>query len=67
MRSGIPRIGIYKVGPMGEDQKECRECGWRGLAAELDETSNPSTGEIQIFCPDCGGEDFENLNPDQQQ
>ena len=40
---------------MGERQKECQECGWRGVADELDETSDDSSGETQIFCPNCGG------------
>jgi hypothetical protein len=29
---------------MGEYQKECQECGWRGLTAELDETNDDSSG-----------------------
>jgi hypothetical protein len=65
--SDIPCIEIYEVGPMGDHHKECRECGWRGAAAELDETDVSSTGETQIFCPDCGGKDFEDLNPGEQQ
>jgi predicted RNA-binding Zn-ribbon protein involved in translation (DUF1610 family) len=52
---------------MGEHQKECRECGWRGPAAELDETNNASTGKTQIFCPDCGGLDIKDLNPDEKE
>ena len=52
---------------MDDLQKECRECGWRGEAAELDETNIPATGETQIFCPDCGGKDFEDLNPDENE
>ncbi|MDH3883686.1 MAG: hypothetical protein OET63_05695 [Desulfobacterales bacterium] len=63
-KRNIPCIGIYEVGPMGEHQKECRECGWQGSAAELDQTNDASTGKTQIFCPDCGGKDFEDLNPD---
>ena len=50
---------------MGEYQKECQECGWRGPAAELDETDHDSSGETQIFCPDCGGSDIHDLNPDE--
>ena len=49
---------------MGEHQKECLECGWRGPAAELDQTDQASIGKTQIFCPDCGGQDIEDLNPD---
>jgi predicted RNA-binding Zn-ribbon protein involved in translation (DUF1610 family) len=50
---------------MGEYQKECQECGWRGKAAELDETNDDSSGQTQIFCPDCGGIDIQNLNPEE--
>lgn len=50
---------------MGKPQKECQECGWRGLAAELDEPNNASSGNTQIFCPDCGGKDLKDLNPDE--
>ena len=62
--SDIPSIGIFEVGPMGEQQKECLECGWRGAATELDETHEASSGKTQIFCPDCGGQNIEDLNPD---
>jgi DNA-directed RNA polymerase subunit RPC12/RpoP len=51
---------------MGEHHKECQECGWRGSAAELDETNDASTGKTQIFCPACGGKDFGDLNPDEK-
>ena len=50
---------------MEKNQKECLECGWRGLVAELDETSEDSSGETQIFCPDCGGVDIQDLKPEQ--
>ena len=50
---------------MGEHHKECQECGWRGPAAELDETKDEAGGQTQIFCPDCGGTDIQNLNPDE--
>ena len=50
---------------MGAQQKECRDCGWRGLVDELDETNSASTGDTHIFCPDCGGSDIEDLNPDE--
>ena len=49
---------------MGEHRKECQECGWRGLTAELDETNDDSGGH-KIFCPDCGGSDIQDLNPDE--
>ena len=50
---------------MEKNQKECLECGWRGLVAELDETSEDSSSETQIFCPDCGGVDIQDLKPEQ--
>ena len=50
---------------MDEHHKECQECGWSGPAAELDETSEDSSGETQIFCPDCGGVDIQDLKPEQ--
>jgi hypothetical protein len=51
---------------MSEHQKECRDCGWRGKAAELDESEGGSDGKKHIFCPDCGGVDIEDLNPDEK-
>ena len=51
---------------MGAQQKECLDCGWRGPAADLDETNDVSTGDTHIFCPDCGGMDIEDLNPDEK-
>ena len=50
---------------MSEHQKECQECGWRGLANELDSTHGDFGGQPQIFCPDCGGRDIKDLNPDE--
>lgn len=52
---------------MGEHQKECLDCGLRGPAAELDETDDATTGKTQIFCPDCGGKEIEDLNPDEKE
>jgi len=40
---------------MGDWEIECRDCGWRGAAADLAETADDSGGS----CPDCGGSDFE--------
>lgn len=62
----VPRNGINKVGPMGEQKKECQDCGWRGPADQLDETKDTSTGDTHIFCPDCGGTAIEDLNPDEK-
>ena len=50
---------------MGEHQKECQDCGWRGQADELDATGNDASGRTQIFCPDCGGADIQDLKPEQ--
>ena len=66
VKSNISCIGICGVGLMGKHHTECQECGWRGSAAELDETNDASSGKTQIFCPDCGGEDFDDLNPDEK-
>jgi hypothetical protein len=57
-------VGTQEMESMGEQQKECRECGWRGSAAELDETIDASTGKSHIFCPACGGAAIEDLKPD---
>ena len=50
---------------MGEQHKECQDCGWRGPAGELDETKDASTGEVHIFCPDCGGINIQDLKPEE--
>jgi hypothetical protein len=50
---------------LGEHQKECQECGWRGVTAELDETNDDPSGQTKIFCPDCGGINIQDLNPDE--
>jgi Zn finger protein HypA/HybF involved in hydrogenase expression len=47
-------------GHMGEHQIECNECGWRGMASELERGTDESRGETLTFCPDCGGTDFQN-------
>jgi hypothetical protein len=51
---------------MSENHKECQDCGWRGRAAELDQTDDGSGSQAHIFCPDCGGMDIKDLNPDQK-
>ena len=51
---------------MSEQRKECQECGWRGTAAELDETGDPSSGQTHIFCPNCGGVKIRDLNADEE-
>jgi hypothetical protein len=53
------------MGQMGQLQKECLDCGWRGRADELDESREESGGKKHIFCPDCGGVDIEDLSPDE--
>jgi len=65
--NSIPRMEIQEMVFMAEQQKECRECGWRGPAAELDETRNASTGKTHIFCPDCGGVAIEDFKPDEKE
>ena len=52
---------------MDAQQKECLDCGWRGPAEELDETNDASGGDSHIFCPDCGGTDIGDLNPDEKE
>ncbi len=51
---------------MNEEHKECQECGWRGKAAELDETTDEPTGKTHAFCPNCGGTDIADLSADQK-
>ncbi len=51
---------------MSEQQKECQDCGWRGAAAELDQSDDASSGQTHIFCPDCGGLNIKALNPDEK-
>ena len=57
---------MNKVAHMSVHQKECQDCGWRGTAAELDETEEAAGGKTHIFCPDCGGEDIKDWNPDEE-
>lgn len=52
---------------MDENQKECRDCGWRGMDGELDRTDDGSGSQTRIFCPDCGGTDIKDLNPDEEE
>ena len=52
---------------MSENQKECQDCGWRGTAAELDQTADESGKQTHIFCPDCGGTDIKGLVPDEKE
>jgi len=44
---------------MGEWEIECRDCGWRGTAAERAEVADDSGDSALAFCPNCGGSDFE--------
>jgi len=67
LENTIPWMEIQEMGLMAEQQKECRECGWRGSAAELDETSDASTGKTHIFCPACGGTAVEDLKADEKE
>lgn len=52
---------------MSANHKECQDCGWQGMAAELDETDDGSGSQTRIFCPDCGGMDINDLNPDEKE
>lgn len=61
----LPAYGAFQGGCMSEHQKECQECGWRGPAAELEAAGDDAGGQTQIFCPDCGGVDIKDLNPDE--
>ena len=61
----LPVYGAFQGGCMSEHQKECQECGWRGTAAKLDVASDNGSGQTQLFCPDCGGVDIKDLNPDE--
>jgi predicted RNA-binding Zn-ribbon protein involved in translation (DUF1610 family) len=66
-KNKIPSVEILEMALMGEQQKECRECGWRGSAAELDETGDASTGKTHIFCPACGGVAIEDVKPGEKE
>jgi hypothetical protein len=59
------KIEINAVSYMIDHEKECQECGWRGMAAELDAAGDGASGQTQSFCPDCGGVDIKDLNPDE--
>ena len=50
---------------MSEKHKECQECGWRGTVDELDAAGDEASDQAQIFCPNCGGMDIKDLNPDE--
>ena len=49
---------------MSDQRKECQECGWRGTAAEVDKNDDPSGDQTHIFCPDCGGANIKDLDPE---
>ena len=44
---------------MGEWEIECLDCGWRGMAADVDAAADKSSGESLKSCPDCGGPEFQ--------
>ena len=52
---------------MSEDHKECQDCGWRGMAGELDRSDAGSSSQTHIFCPDCGGMNIIDFNPDENE
>ena len=43
---------------MDDWEIECLDCGWRGMAAEVDESADKTSGETVSSCPDCGGSEF---------
>ena len=43
---------------MGDWEKECLDCGWRGMTGELDASADKISGETVSSCPDCGGAAF---------
>ena len=49
---------------MSENHKECQDCGWRGMDADLDRTDEQSGSQSHTFCPDCGGTEIIDLKPD---
>lgn len=57
-------MGMNEVGHMSDQRKECQECGWRGTAAEVDKNDDPSGDQTHIFCPDCGGANIKDLDPE---
>jgi hypothetical protein len=52
------------VVPMSDNHKECQDCGWRGIAGELDQTDKGSDEELHTFCPECGGLDIKDFSPE---
>jgi len=52
---------------MSENHKECQDCGWRGMARELDQTDDGSGSQTHVFCPDCGGTDIKDWKPDEKE
>jgi hypothetical protein len=43
---------------MGDWEKECLDCGWRGMTAELEAAADKSGLKSEKSCPDCGGSEF---------
>jgi predicted nucleic acid-binding Zn-ribbon protein len=46
---------------MGEWERECLDCGWRGMVADLSEETDDTddTGDRSFAsCPECGGAEF---------
>jgi hypothetical protein len=46
-------------GHVDEWEKECLDCGWRGMVAELTGEAEDSSVRSPVSCPDCGGSEFE--------
>jgi predicted RNA-binding Zn-ribbon protein involved in translation (DUF1610 family) len=51
---------------MSGKEKECQECGWRGAASELDESTDEASGQTHKFCPECGSAEIKELNPERE-
>jgi NAD-dependent SIR2 family protein deacetylase len=45
-------------GLMDEWEMECLDCGWRGMASELNEEANDPGDRSLASCPECGGPEF---------
>jgi len=45
-------------GLMDEWERECLDCGWRGMVSELKDEANDSGDGSSGSCPECGGPEF---------
>lgn len=49
---------------MGGPEKECLDCGWQGLTADLDEHPDADGDRKVVFCPECGGTNIADISSD---